>query len=246
MKRLLLLPLLLLGLTQVQGQYGYLGAKNIVSVGLTEPIWSDAWSLSYYRVLSRVSGLRLDVRLLNVDRELRSGGHGWLGLYDGDKLGTVTGSGFGLGLHYAFNAGGGLSQPQGYFMSLGLEYTTGTTEEKLDRNALSPYWFPYGFVPTLDYEYTHTTLRLVYVWGIRKVLADRFTAELGMEFGWIFKHTIETEDDLKGAMYALGFERNVFVHADTGHDRFGGFQERSSDMGMSVTLTPMARIGVLF
>ena len=246
MKRLLLLPFLLLTLAEGQCQYGYLGAKNLVSVGINDRIWSDAWSLSYFRVLNRTSGLRLDVRSLSVDRDLRSGGHGWLGLGDGEKLGTVTGNGFGLGLHYAFSAGGGLSQPQGYFMSLGVEFTSGTTLEKLDRSALSPLWFPLGFVPALEYEYTHTAARLIYGWGFRKVLADRFTAELGMELGWIFLHTIETEDDQKGAMYALGFERNVFVNSGSGQDRFGGFQEKSSNIGMSVTLTPMARIGVLF
>lgn len=246
MKRLLVLPLVLLALAQGHCQYGYLGAKNLVTVGINDRIWSDAWCISYFRVLSRKVGVRLEGRMLSVDRELRSGGYGWLGSNDGDKLGTVTGSGFGMGLHFAFNAGGGLSQPLGYYMSLGLEYTSGTTEEKLDQAALSPLWFAYNFRPALDYSYEHTVARMVYTWGIRKVIADHLSIDLGMELGWIFHHMVKTEDDLKGAMYALGFERNVFGDSGETHDRFGGFAERTSNMGMSITLTPMARFGVLF
>ncbi|MEZ4757027.1 MAG: hypothetical protein R2817_09380 [Flavobacteriales bacterium] len=246
MKRLLFTPLLVLSFIQGHGQYGYLGAKNVVSVGINDPILADAFSVSYLRVLSRASALRLDVRSLNVDRTLRSGGHGWFGLNDGTDLGTVTGSGLGLGLHFALNAKGGLSQPQGYFMSLGVEYARGTTREQLESTALSPLLFPFGFLPALTYEYTHTAARLVYTWGFRKVLADRFTFELGAELGWMFLHTSVTEDDLKGTMYAIGYERIVFVNAATGYDGSGGFQERSSDLGMSLTLSPIARVGVLF
>ncbi len=246
MKRALLLPFLLLALASSHGQYGYLGAKNVVSIGVNDRLWSDAWSLSVFRGLSRTGGLRLDARLLSVNRDLQYLGEGWLGINDEVKLGTVTGKGFGIGIHYSMTAGGGLSQPLGYYMSIGLEYTGGTTTEKIDPRFIASDWSPYGNGPIYDFEYDHTVIRLVYDWGIRKVLAERFSLDMGIELGYMMYHSIKTKDDLKGPGYALGFERNVLIRFEDKYDPDAAFMSTTSNKGMSITLTPMMRIGFLF
>lgn len=246
MKRAFPLLFLLVCATGARSQYGYLGARNVVSVGINDRLWSDAWSLSFFRGVGRIGGLRVDARLLSVNRDLQYLGDGWLGINDEAKLGTVTGKGFGIGVHYSVTAGGGLSQPLGYYMSMGLEYTGGTTQEKIDPRFIDPDWSPYGNGPIHDFDYDHTVVRLVYDWGIRKVLAERFSLDLGIELGYLMYHSIKTKDDLKGAGYSLGFERNVLVRFEDKYDSDAAFMSTTPNKGMSITLTPMARLGVLF
>lgn len=247
MKRALLLPYLLLALASSHGQYGYLGAKHVVSIGVNDRIWSDAWSLSVFRAIGRNGGLRLDARYLTVDSEARTVRYGWLGSYASKKFGVVQGSGFGVGLHWSASAKGGLSQPLGYYMSIGLEFCSATTTDRFDPSFFPSDWNPRGKGPEYTFEFTHKGFRLVYDWGIRKVLAERISLDLGMQLGYLLYHSIQSDQDAIGPSYAIGYERNMIFRFNSplAEGSYGVNNDQGLDV-RGISLTPMMRLGFVF
>jgi len=228
------------GTQQAAAQSGYLGKKNFISIDLADRLLNDAWSLSLLHCMSNTGAIRVDLKYLTASHQLLDNGPGWLGLFRGSTVGTVTGSGMAAGIHYSRSSATGISAPQGYYMSFGAEFFAGSTHEKRDPSRIDTQlpMFLRDTVSMVDFK--QHGLRLIYGWGVRHVLAGSFMIDAGIAAGITFLNTARSTVPKTGPMYMFPYEKSS-LHSEP-KDKGGG----KFSYGASIVFAPTIRVGWLF